>query len=108
MPEGFQVSVKREDLTGSVLSGNKVCLLCNLNNFCRLQLVSQGQAQVRVWGQRCRLSYNSWHSFFIDPCDFRYSGIICESLNLSCKHDHLLPVKKSQPLAVCQHPAVQV
>ena len=26
VPEGFQVSVKREDLTGSVLSGNKVCL----------------------------------------------------------------------------------
>ena len=27
VPEGFQVSVKREDLTGSTLSGNKVCAL---------------------------------------------------------------------------------
>ena len=81
MPEGFQVSVKREDLTGSILSGNKVCLLCNLNNFCRLQLVSQGQAQVRVWGQRCRLSYNSWH-FFLLILVISDIGIICESFEL--------------------------
>ena len=25
VPEGFKLSVKREDLTGSTLSGNKVC-----------------------------------------------------------------------------------
>ena len=25
VPEGFEVSVKRDDMTGSALSGNKVC-----------------------------------------------------------------------------------
>ena len=34
LPQGFQVSVKRDDMTGSVLGGNKVCRVTHVHAVC--------------------------------------------------------------------------
>ena len=50
VPSGFEVFVKRDDMTGSTLSGNKVCW----------NVVMTIRIQYDLWSSR----YGNWNSFW--------------------------------------------